>query len=150
MEREILKEFIWKLWKFEPTSVWNCQTVIISHNFAQFEKINICLGMYTPWHKHTQISKCILQYFFTCTHFCEMVIFSKKWNVIRMSLCLNKWDSHKIDDLQHRITKPSGGWYLGRIWIINIFFLYSGAWGWISIFGHFGPKTAQNTKNAIT
>ena len=45
---EFLKKFI--LWQHETLAEEMCQIVIISHNSAQFEKLNICIVCYITNH----------------------------------------------------------------------------------------------------
>ena len=54
----VLKNFI--LWQCEASAEKICQIVIISHNSAQHEKLNICIVCYITNHQNPWISKFIL------------------------------------------------------------------------------------------
>ena len=60
-----------------------CQIVIISHNSAKYEKLNICIVCYITNHQNSWIS--LSSYFTTyklTDVFLKTPIFGKKWNVI--------------------------------------------------------------------
>ena len=57
---EFLKNLI--LWQHEALAEKMCQIVIISHNSARFEKLNICIVCYITYHQNSWISKFIFHH----------------------------------------------------------------------------------------
>ena len=60
-----------------------CQIVIISHNSAQFEKLNISIVCYITSHQNSWILKFILTTYKVKMFFLKQApLFGKKWNVV--------------------------------------------------------------------
>ena len=86
------------LWQYEDSAEKMCQIVIINHNSARHENLNICIFWYFYTSQTTKILEFISSYFTTDKVrdvFLKTPLFGKKWNVI--FIWLGSTISHTVD-----------------------------------------------------